>query len=48
MSKYLIAFVLLGHGLIISAQSFGNFSREPAQIANPSWLDWWPTTLGRS
>lgn len=48
MSKYLIAFILLGHGFIISAQSFGTFSSDPAQITNPAWLDWWPTTLGRS
>lgn len=48
MSKYLIAAILLGHGLIVGAQSLGSFGRGSSQPANPSWLNWWPITLGDS
>ncbi len=48
MLKYLIAVILIGHGFIVSAQSAGNFSSGNSQITNPSWLNWFPMTLGRS
>ena len=48
MLKYLIAVILIGHGLIVGAQSLGNFGGGSSQPANPAWLSWWPTTLGRS
>jgi hypothetical protein len=48
MLKYLIAVILIGHGLIVCAQSGGNFGSGNSQIANPTWLSWFPLTLGRS
>lgn len=48
MMKYLIAIILVAHGLIVSAQSVGNFGSGNSQIVNPSWLSWFPITLGRS
>ena len=48
MLKYLIAAILIGHGFIVSAQSGSNFGSGNSQVANPSWLSWFPITLGRS
>ena len=48
MLKYLIAVILIGHSFIVSAQSGSNFGSGNSQIANPSWLSWFPMTLGRS
>lgn len=48
MLKYLIAILLIVHGFIVSAQSGGSFGSGNAQVANPSWLSWFPVTLGRS
>lgn len=48
MLKYLIVVILLGHGFIVAAQSGGNFGSGSSQLVNPTWLNWWPTTLGRS
>ncbi len=48
MVKYLIAVVLIVHGFIVCAQSLSNFKDGSSQPGNPSWLGWWPTTLGRS
>lgn len=48
MLKYLIAVILIGHGFIVSAQSGSNFGSGNSQVANPSWLSWFPVTLGRS
>jgi hypothetical protein len=48
MMKYLIAVIILGHGLIVAAQSGSNFGSGKSQLANPAWLSWWPTTLGHS
>jgi len=48
MAKYLISAVILGHGLIIGAQSFGNFISGSSPPNNPAWLLWWPTNLGQS
>ena len=33
MSKYLIAVILFGHGLIVGAQSLGNFGGRPKVVA---------------
>lgn len=44
-----IALLLLVHGLISGAQSFGSFgSTVSGKLANPSWLSWWPTKMGQS
>jgi hypothetical protein len=48
MLKYLLAVILIGHGFIVIAQSRGNFGNGNSQIANPSWLSWFPFPLGRS
>lgn len=48
MLKYLMVVILIGHGFIVSAQSGGNFGGGNSQITNPSWLNWFPMTLGRS
>lgn len=45
--KTLIAALLILHGLIVAAQSSGSF-KPGAGIANPSWLNGWPTNLGQS
>jgi hypothetical protein len=48
MLKYLIAVILVGHGFIVAAQSGSNFGSGNSQIVNPTWLSWWPSTLGHS
>lgn len=48
MLKYLMVVILIGHGFIVSVQSGGNFGGGNSQITNPSWLNWFPMTLGRS
>jgi hypothetical protein len=48
MLKYLIAAILIGHGFIVSAQARGNFGSGNSKMVNPSWLSWFPMTLGRS
>ena len=45
--RLLIGGVLIVHGLIVAAQSFGAFGNG-SPIANPAWLKWWPTPLGQS
>ena len=47
MFTFLIGSLLIVHGLIVAAQSFGNFGTG-SSISNPSWLSWWPTALGQS
>jgi hypothetical protein len=47
MVRLLIGGMLIVHGLIVAAQSTGAFGGGKA-IANPSWLKWWPTSLGQS
>jgi len=47
MWGFLIGTLLIVHGLIVAAQSFGAFGRG-SPVANPSWLKWWPTALGQS
>jgi hypothetical protein len=47
--KYLIAAVLIIHGLIVAAQSSGSLgSTLPRALQNPVWVSWWPFSLGRS
>ncbi|HLJ32868.1 MAG TPA: hypothetical protein VKU38_04415 [Ktedonobacteraceae bacterium] len=49
MWRYVIGVLLIVHGLIVGAQSFGDFGGRPGVgVANPSWLSWWPTNLGQS
>ena len=48
MLKYLIAILLIGHGLIVAAQAGGSFGSSGSSIANPAWLGGWPTRLGDS
>jgi hypothetical protein len=44
-----VGIVLVAHGLITTMIGFGSMS-NPAGSAmpSPSWLGWWPGTLGRS
>jgi hypothetical protein len=47
--KLLIGILLILHGLIVAGQSAGSFgSVIPNQIQNPSFLSWWPISMGRS
>lgn len=47
--QILISAVLIVHGFITAAQSAGSFgSAAPSPIQNPSWVSWWPTSLGQS
>jgi hypothetical protein len=49
MWRYVIGVLLIVHGLIVGAQSFGDFGGRPGVGGdNPSWLSWWPTNLGQS
>ena len=49
MWRYVIGVLLIVHGLIVGAQSFGDFGGRPGVgVDNPSWLSWWPTALGQS
>ena len=49
MWRFVIGVLLIVHGLIVGAQTFGNFGGSPgAGVNNPSWLSWWPTNLGQS
>ena len=44
-----IGIVLIAHGLITSMIGFGSMSNPTgATMPAPSWLAWWPGTLGRS
>jgi len=47
--KIVISVLLIIHGLIVASQSAGSFSSTlPIGPRNPSWLSWWPTTVGKS
>jgi hypothetical protein len=47
--KFGIGILLILHGLIVAAQSSGNFGpTTPGGLQNPSWVSWWPMNLGRS
>jgi hypothetical protein len=44
-----IGLVLVAHGLITTMIGFGSMSNPTsATMPAPSWLAWWPGTLGRS
>lgn len=45
--KILLGVLLIVHGLIVTAQSSGSFN-PVGGIQNPSWLQWWPASLGQS
>jgi hypothetical protein len=47
MWQFLIGTMLIIHGLIVAAQSFGAFGWS-SPVVNPPWLKWWPTALGQS
>jgi hypothetical protein len=47
VSQGLVAGFLVMHGLITVAIGAGGFADGPG-LANPGWLRWWPTELGRS
>jgi general stress protein CsbA len=44
-----VGIVLVAHGLITTMIGFGSMSSPTAAaMPTPSWLGWWPGTLGRS
>jgi general stress protein CsbA len=44
-----VGIVLVAHGLITTMIGFGSMSSpSAAAMQTPSWLGWWPGTLGRS
>jgi hypothetical protein len=45
--KIITGVLLILHGLISAAQAVGSFSSSEG-VANPNWLNWWPTPLGKS
>lgn len=45
--KFLIAVLLIVHGLIVISQSSGSFN-PIGGVKNPAWLGWWPANLGQS
>jgi hypothetical protein len=47
MLRFLISGLLIVHGLITIAQSLVMFG-SGKKLANPAWLNWWPTPMGRS
>ena len=49
MPHVVIGIVLVAHGLITTMIGFGSMSNPTsAAMPTPSWLGWWPGTLGRS
>ena len=47
--KLLISVLLIIHGLIVAGQSAGSFgSSIPNELQNPSFVSWWPISMGRS
>jgi hypothetical protein len=49
MSHALVGVILVAHGLITTMIGFGSMtSPNSAAMPAPSWLGWWPGTLGRS
>ena len=45
--KIVTVVLLILHGLICAAQAVGSFSSSEG-VSNPNWLNWWPTSLGKS
>ena len=49
MPHAVVGIVLVAHGLITTMIGFGSMSNPTsAAMPTPSWLGWWPGTLGRS
>jgi len=49
MPHAVVGIVLVVHGLITTMIGFGSMSNpSSAAMPAPSWLSWWPGTLGRS
>jgi hypothetical protein len=49
MPHAVVGVVLVAHGLITTMIGFGSMtSPNSAAMPAPSWLAWWPGTLGRS
>jgi hypothetical protein len=49
MPHAVVGFVLVAHGLITTMIGFGSMtSPNSAAMPVPSWLGWWPGSLGRS
>jgi len=49
MPHAVVGVVLVAHGLITTMIGFGSMtSPNSAAMPAPSWLGWWPGTLGRS
>ena len=49
MPHALVGVLLVAHGLITTMIGFGSVaSPSSATMPTPSWLGWWPGTLGRS
>ena len=49
MPHAVVGIVLVAHGLITTMIGFGSMSNpSSAAMPAPSWLAWWPGTLGRS
>jgi hypothetical protein len=47
--KILISALLVIHGLIVACQSAGSFgSAIPSELQNPSFVSWYPISMGRS
>ena len=49
MPHAVVGIVLVAHGLITTMIGFGSMSNpSTAAMRSPSWVGWWPGTLGRS
>jgi hypothetical protein len=49
MPHAVVGIVLVAHGLITTMIGFGSMANPTsATMPTPSWLAWWPGTLGRS
>ena len=49
MPHAVVGILLVAHGLITTMIGFGSISNpSSATMPAPSWLGWWPGTLGRS
>lgn len=46
--KTIVGVLLLVHGFITMALSSGSFNPSSPGVANPAWLAWWPTPMGKS
>ena len=46
--KTIVGVLLVVHGLITMALSAGSFDSSSSGVANPAWLGWWPSAMGKS